>query len=236
MGTVGGICRCRDGVDCSSPGKHPKAKWKGEPSLLPTKYENYAVVLDRFIVVDVDDRSILETLEDVMGFALPPTWAVDTNRGRHLWFEHTEALAPRIGAWHKVDLKTGATYVVGPGSTSISGAAYEPINALPIAKAPDELVNACGKPRVSDGTVFVPSMPSTMSTFASEWLESLCERIRTTSTRNNELLRVTCEAIRSGVVDESGITRLADAAREAGLSDREIERTQDSARKLVLSA
>lgn len=228
-----GICRCRDGVDCPAPCKHPKDRWKGMPSRLPTKYENYAIVLDRFVVIDVDDRTVLDSLEETMGFGLPATWAVDTGKGRHYWFEAPEPLATRIGAWHKVDLKSGNTYVVGAGSRSITGAIYQPINTLPIAPAPDELVAACGKPRTFTGSAITPRIPSSTSTHSLDWLETLCERIRSTSTRNNELLRVTCEAIRSGVIGPDGIAMLADAARSAGLSDREISRTQASAYRMV---
>lgn len=234
FGPAGGICRCREGASCTSPGKHPKAKYKGMPSRLPTKYENYAVVLSNYVVVDVDDRSILDTLPDVMGFTLPDTWAVQTGKGMHFWFRHTEPLATRLGAFPKVDLKSGNTYVVGPGSTSISGIPYEPINVLPIADAPAALVAACGKAPVHTSTVIRHRIPAVTNVWAMQGVQEACEEMRTSQTRNNTLLKLTCWMMRSGYMGEDSIAMLADAARAAGLSDSEITRTQNSARNMVV--
>jgi hypothetical protein len=233
FGPAGGICRCKEGADCASPGKHPKAKYKGQPSRLPTKYENYAVVLGSYVVVDVDDREILDRLSDVLGFELPETWAVDTGKGRHYWFKHHEPLATRLGAFSKVDLKSGNTYVVGPGRTSVNGITYEPINTLAIAPAPDALVTACGKQREHASTVIQHVVPATTSHFAIPAVELMCDEMRMSTTRNNTLLRLTCLLLRSGWAGEDAVAMMADAARDAGLSENEIARTQDSARKMV---
>lgn len=234
FGPAGGVCRCRDGAMCASPGKHPKAKYKGMPSRLPTKYENYAVVLDRYVVVDVDDRAILPNLAQVMGFELPETWAVQTGKGMHYWFKHHEPLATRLGAFPKVDLKSGNTYVVGPGSTSVNGIVYEPINTLPIAEAPDALVAACGKAKEHTSTAIRHVIPQKTNVFALPYVEDLCNEMRTSQTRNNTLLRLTCLVMRSGYLGEDSIAMLANAARDAGLTDAEIQRTQNSARKMVV--
>lgn len=234
FGVAGGLCRCREGADCTSPGKHPKGRFKGQPSRLPTKYENYAVVLGRYVVVDVDDRSILDTLPEVLGFALPETWAVDTGKGRHYWFQHTEPLATRLGAFPKVDLKSGNTYVVGPGSVSITGTFYEPINELPIAPAPEDLVVACGRQRVQLDVPVTHSIPKTTSRFGLPTVEQWCAEMRDTSTRNNTLLRLSCLMMRSGWAGEDALVMLALAAEEAGLGAYEIERTMDSARRMVM--
>lgn len=236
FGVAGGLCRCREGADCASPGKHPKGRYKGQPSRLPTKYENYAVVLGPYVVVDVDDRDILDTLPEVLGFELPDTWAVDTGKGRHYWFKHTDPLATRLGAFPKVDLKSGNTYVVGPGSVSVTGAIYEPINSLPIAPAPEALVNACGRQRVQMDAPITHSIPKTTSHFAMPTVEQWCAEMRDTTTRNNTLLRLSCLMMRSGWAGEDALILLAEAAHEAGLGGYEIERTMESARRMVTGA
>jgi hypothetical protein len=205
------------------------------PSRLPTIYENYAIVLDQYVVVDVDDRAILDNLPEVLGFYLPETWAVDTGKGRHYYFKHTEPLATRLGAFPKVDLKSGNTYVVGPGSTSINGIVYEPINTLPIAAAPEELVKACGPQRSHTAA----RIPNTMSMTTSQWampaVQEALQEMESSQTRNNTLLRLTCHMIRSGWAGWDAIEMLAESARIAGLSEGEIQRTQQSAIQMVLA-
>jgi len=234
FGPAGGMCRCRAGASCESPGKHPVGRYKGQPSRLPTGYQNYGVVLGRFVVVDVDDRAILDDLHGVLGFDLPDTWAVDTGKGRHYWFEAPEPMATRLGAFTKVDLKSGTTYVVGPGSISVTGTVYEPINTLPIAAAPEALLKACGKAKRHVDTVVMHTIPRTTSPFGLDWVRSRCDEMRSSGTRNNTLLRITCEFLRAGWVGEDSIALLADAAIEAGLGEEEVRRTQDSARRMVV--
>jgi len=233
FGPAGGICSCRSGASCQSPGKHPRARYKGQPSRLPTTHENYAVVLGPYVVVDVDDRSLLDRLPEVLGFDLPETWSVDTARGRHLWYKADRPLATRLGARPHVDLKSGTTYVVGPGSVSVTGVVYEPINTLDIAPAPEALVRECGTPRRHVETVLTRPVPRITSRFAMPLVDRWCDEMRASTTRNNDLLRITCAMLRSGVVGEDGIALLADAAREAGLDGDEIGRTQASARRMV---
>lgn len=233
FGPAGGICRCRDGAACASPGKHPKARYKGQPSRLPAAMENYAVVLGRYVVVDVDDREVLERLPEVLGFELPDTWAVDTGKGRHYWFHHGEPLATRLGAFPKVDLKSGATYVVGPGCRSVTGATYTPVNSLAIAEAPEALVKACGRARIHRETAITHTVPMVTSRFALPAVEEMCDAMRTSPTRNNTLLQLSCYLLRSGWAGEDALRMLASAAMEAGLSEAEVMRTQDSARRMV---
>lgn len=233
FGPAGGRCSCRAGADCQSPGKHPRHRFKGQPSRLPTGADNYAIVLGPYVVVDIDDRALVDTVEEVLGFDLPDTWCVDTARGKHLWFKADRPLATRLGAFPSIDLKSGSTYVVGPGSSSVTGVVYEPCNDLPIAEAPEALVRLCGAPRRHVESVITHPIPRTTSVFALPTVEQWCAEMRASTTRNNSLLRLTCLALRSGIIGEDGITMLADAARDAGLADDEIERTQTSARRMV---
>lgn len=235
FGPGGGICRCRDGASCDNAGKHPRAKFKDKPSRLPSNIDNYAVVLGPYVVVDVDDRSVIDDLEAVMGYELPPTWTINTAHGCHMWFRHDEPLATRIGRYPKVDLKSGNTYVVGPGSTSVSGVMYEPINNLPIATAPEQLVRACGRPSIASSVKVTREIPEVTSVFAQASVQRICDEMLTTPTRNNTLHRNTCLLLRSGWAGKDAIVQLAAAAAQAGLTAEEISRTIDSAWNAVMA-
>lgn len=232
-GPAGGRCSCRSGAGCESPCKHPRGRYKDQPSRLPTGSDNYAVVLGKYVVIDVDDRSVLETLGDVMGFELPETWAVDTARGRHYWFVADAPLRTRIGAWHKVDVKSGPTYVVGAGSVSVTGVVYEPVNTLPIAPCPAALVVRCAAyaplPPVTH------ALPERTSRFAMQALEERLATMRSATERNVTLHRTACELMRSGIYGVDALAALGDAAIEAGLSEREVLRTIESARRAVMA-
>lgn len=232
-GPGGSICRCRDGASCENIGKHPRAKFMGKPSHLPSNIDNYAVVLGPYIVVDVDDRSIIDDLPDVIGFELPDTWTVNTARGQHRWFKHDEPVRTRIKRWPKVDIKSNNTYVVGPGSRSANGF-YEPINNLPITPAPAALVEAAGKPCTTDVKVTRP-IPEVTSIFAMPTIQRLCSEMLQSDTRNNDLHRHTCMLLRSGWAGKDSIVMLAEAAAQAGLSGEEIQRTIDSAWRAVMA-
>lgn len=230
-GPAGSICRCREGASCPNAGKHPVGRYKGMPSKLPNLHQNYAIVLDSYIVVDVDDGDTLANLYNILGFELPETFTVATARGAHLWFKHDEPMATRLGAFPKVDLKSGFTYVVGPGSRSVSGTVYTPVITAPIAPAPIELVKACGKAHVHEP--MVGTLPTCTMAWAMPSMERWCDEIRASSTRNNDLLRLSCRAIRSGLYDAETIGLLGRAAMDAGLSREEVERTLSSAFRSV---
>lgn len=234
FGPAGGRCTCRSGADCESPCKHPRSRYKDQPSRLPTGGDNYAVVLGRYVVVDVDDRSVLESLDDVLGFTLPDTWAVDTGRGRHYWFVAEAPLRTRIGAWPKIDVKSGGTYVVGAGSVSVNGVVYEPVNTLPIAPCPAALVARC-KPAIDRQWTPVASVPSVTSHFAMQALEAKLDAMRSATQRNVVLHRTACEMLRSGIYGLDALEALGQAAIDAGLSEYEVRRTINSARRGVLA-
>lgn len=235
FGPAGGMCRCRDGATCENAGKHPRAKYRDKPSRLPSNIDNYAVVLGQYIVVDVDDRGVLDRLSEVMGFTLPDTWTINTAHGCHMWYKHTEPCATRLGRYEKVDLKSNNTYVVGPGSTSVSGVVYEPINNLPIADAPQQLVEACGRPSSISSVKITREIPEVTSVFAMPTIDRYCEEMRTTNTRNNTLHRTVCTLLRSGWAGKDSIVMLAEAAAQAGLQAEEIQRTIDSAWRAVMA-
>jgi hypothetical protein len=201
---------------------------------LPSGGDNYAVVLGRYVVVDVDDRSVLDNLHETLGFTLPDTWAVDTGRGRHYWFVAEQPLRTRLGAWHKVDVKSGPTYVVGAGSVSVTGVVYEPINTLPIAPCPTELVKRCalaGRPMAP----VVHALPSSTGHFAWQALEPLLDAMRSASERNNTLHRTACQMMRSGLYGADALAALAGAAIDAGLTEHEVRRTIESAKRSVMA-
>ena len=169
-------------------------------------------------------------------------WCVETTlseivKGHPVIVRHCRRYAPSNtdGRWPKVDLKSNNTYVVGPGSTSVSGVVYEPINNLPIAAAPDQLVAACGRPHTIEGVKVTRPIPEVTSIFAMPTVERLCDEMRATNTRNNTLHRTTCLLLRSGWAGKDSIVMLAAAAADAGLGAEEIQRTIDSAWGAVMA-
>jgi hypothetical protein len=175
----------------------------------------------------------LQSIYDVLGFRLPETYTVKTGRGAHLWFEHTEPLGTRLGAFPKVDLKSGFSYVVGPGSRSINGTVYDPVITAPIAPCPPELVKLCGQTHTH--IPMTASLPYESYPTAIPTLLSWCYDITVSQTRNNDLLRLTCRAIRSGLFARKEIMMLGEAARQAGLTEDEVHRTMESAFRSVMS-
>ena len=90
-------------------------------------------------VLDFDTQHGLAVFEQSYG-KLPPTYAVKTSRGSHLYF-----LLPRSGmATRKFDggeLRSDGAYVVAEGSIHPSGALYQCVSDAPIAECPPKLLD-----------------------------------------------------------------------------------------------
>lgn len=148
--TKDGTCSCRK-ANCSAPAKHPRTS-KGlkdatiDPDMLHLWWEvmwpdaNIGMPTGKVsgvIVLDADDVS---TLEDK---SLPYTIKVKTSRGWHLWFRCPKEGMRSMKLEPGLDLRADGAYVLGPGSTHISGAKYEVEDATaPIAEAPEWLLEA----------------------------------------------------------------------------------------------
>ena len=162
-------CTCRSGKECPNPGKHPRCKrgldsattdrskikrwWKSWPDA------NIAIATGRgsgIFVLDVDSQKggvyALEELREqykaVFGASCEPLseTAVSTTGGGglHYFYRYPAGLeisnsTEKIGAG--LDIRGDGGYVIAPGSSHISGAAYRWAGSgIEIGNAPDWLV------------------------------------------------------------------------------------------------
>lgn len=138
--------------ECGSPNcpdkslyKHPRvSNWQHTPHWSDDQFETmedmgqfktgYGILLkDQYLVVDIDARNgglqswvkLSEDIPEVSGSGL----IVDTGSGggsRHLYFKVPEgtSLMIKLPEYPGIDFKSGAAYVVGPGSLHASGKTY----------------------------------------------------------------------------------------------------------------
>ncbi|MBY0278549.1 bifunctional DNA primase/polymerase [Candidatus Binatia bacterium] len=138
-GVVEGVCVCRAGSTCGSPGKHPRTGQgykdaSADPAIVGAwqwKEANIGVALDdNFVVLDVDPRNgggeSLAALQKSYG-ALPLTPTVETGgQGWHYYF----AVPPKSPRLRNapiapgLDFKSSTGHVVAPPSVHISGLRY----------------------------------------------------------------------------------------------------------------
>jgi hypothetical protein len=96
----------------------------------------------RLLVIDIDPRQSDKWLESVHALALPPTFTVKTwSGGWHLYFKFSGDALISIGTnlLRGIDWRGNGGYVVGAGSV-VNGATYEISKPLPIADAPEPLL------------------------------------------------------------------------------------------------
>lgn len=167
-----GTCACGDST-CKAVLKHPLvSNWQYTPHWSEEQLEvmemtdqfktGYGVLCridDDFdlMVVDVDARNgglheydrLLEKVPEVSGAGL----IVNTGSGggsRHLYFKVRKGLAllTKHPEYKGIDFKSGAAYVVGPGSLHVSGNRYEIAVGSPddIEEAPEALIQLLQKP------------------------------------------------------------------------------------------
>jgi hypothetical protein len=140
-----GVCACRDGKDCRTPGKHPvRRKWQRQKTtdraritkmFEGTTHLNYGILTGAcsgLVVLDIDPRHdgdcTLAELEKRYG-VLPKTPTARTGGGgRHLFFRHPGGKVKNSegdrGLGRGVDVRGDGGYVVGPGSLHASGGRY----------------------------------------------------------------------------------------------------------------
>jgi putative DNA primase/helicase len=149
-GLSNGVCTCRDGRSCTSPGKHPKwPAWQtrgmseaGEAGMWFADHpdDNVGIVCGAsgLMVVDIDSEEGERTAAQ---WDLPPTLEARTRRGRHLYFKARGETVNSI-KFAGLDVKAGNGFVVAPPSARVDGGRYEWSNDLPIAEAPEALMQA----------------------------------------------------------------------------------------------
>lgn len=165
--TPDGDCACGDPT-CKAVLKHPLvSNWQHTPHWSEEQLDvmeevgqfatGYGVLLRGFLVIDVDARNgglasmqkLLEVIPELAGAGL----IVNTGSGggsKHYYFKVSEgmALCVKLNEYPGVDFKSGAAYVVGPGSLHASGNRYEVAVGHPddIDDAPEALLALIRKP------------------------------------------------------------------------------------------
>ena len=124
-----GYCSCRKGLNCSTPGKHPRlGKWPEQascdPNLIAGWWEGWpnanvgvvTGVASKLLVLDVDPRS--GGFESLAAYLpLPSTPTVSTGGGgRHYYFEHPGGKIQGRVLADGLELKADGQFVVAPPS------------------------------------------------------------------------------------------------------------------------
>jgi hypothetical protein len=167
-----GVCRCPEGAECTSPGKHPLNQ-RGfkeattDPdkirTFLSTRSEpNYGMVPpDGVFILDVDtdeERERLTRLAGVLG-TLPATLTDQTANGEHLFYRWPEGIPRPLRKMFGLVNRWGSGqqqgYVIGPRSVHSSGAEYVPAVAgvWDIATLPEDWARAA----IASGDAPAPS-------------------------------------------------------------------------------
>lgn len=232
---TGSGCSCGD-RECRSVGKHPRTRNGKDDATTDIKRVGSWWVIwpdaniglrpaEGVVVLDVDPRAggatSLAELLDGPGRELPPTLTANTGGGGlHIWYRcpgpYRGQLAPGV------DLKGHGGYLVAPPSLHASGRRYSWASALDIAPAPEWLRRLIRRPAV-------PSLARSIATGGSAddgLVRTVAEAAE--GGRNAALHWAACRAAERGA-PAALLGRLRDAARSAGLEDREIERTLRSA-------
>jgi P4 family phage/plasmid primase-like protien len=247
-----GACRCGR-ADCSSPGKHPLARlvphglkdatidadtirswWYQEPEA------NVAIATGGGLaVIDVDAEDGFEELEARFG-DFPPTLESTTGSGgRHLLYATEGKLRSKNGFHRGVDLKADGGYVIVPPSRHASGRCYawdtpDELPSTELAALPawviayrdrDKRAKPGPQPAVVGGAV---------TAYGAKALENAVRKVAgaeegtRNETLNHAAFGLGC-LIAGGELPISEVrAALKDAAREAGLSDREATGTISS--------
>jgi hypothetical protein len=145
-----GFCTCGK-PGCTSPAKHPRTKnglhdASSDPAQVMAWWSQWPDANiglrtgDGMFVIDPDGPEGAATVE---GMDLPPTLAVVTGNGRHLYFFAPEGVEIRNRARVApgLDVRGDGGYVIAPPSVHASGAVYEWVDQeAEIAEAPEWLV------------------------------------------------------------------------------------------------
>lgn len=160
--------RCSCGVeDCNQPGKHPRIsnwtqvpRWSDEQIDMMIEHQgaedHFGVVVDGFLVVDIDprnggDESYWKLVEALEGedLAMQSTFVVHTGGGgRHIYFalpQDGAAYVQHLRGFDGIDFKTSG-FVVGAGSLHASGSRYEAEELDTLTAAPESLLEQLRKP------------------------------------------------------------------------------------------
>lgn len=185
-------------------------------------------------VLDIDPRhggdGSLSDLERTHS-PLPTTWRVATpSGGWHLYFRTTVPLPTKTGFRCGLDLRAVGSIVVAPPSPG-----YSIVRRDGVAPMPDWLVGILSPPPASPAPRRPPPMSGTGPRYVAAAIRAECEALASApeGARNCQLNRSAFALARFTRTGQADATALQDAlhwaARQAGLSEREITRTIASA-------
>lgn len=238
---------------CTTRGKHPAvAHWSRQSTrdlhdiarLFRAGPRNIGVDAGRsgLLIVDEDAPGELDRAAAAVGASVPPTFAVRTAKGRHLYFRQPEDSAPYgngTGALrgYRIDVRGQGGYVVAPGSMHASGHEYRPVDPyLDVLPVPTWLAQLLRPPLPA------PSTPRAPVGSAAEHrgIVGVVQVVLSAREggRNCALHWAACrlsDRVRDGRLDrDTAAAILLDAGRVVGLPDAEIRATIASAQRMVL--
>ena len=235
-GIMNGQCRCKEGAACMNTGKHPIFKWKNQPPRAPRVTDNIGVSTDNLVVIDLDgdvDESVLKEY--------PRTFTTSTGHGFHLWYlaDPTKKVMSIAGWKHKVDIRAVGGLVVAPPSRHRSGSQYRHVAGDSIQRVPRDLLDSLPERPPSHRKVgyTVSDIVEDTHPMVAPLGEILVSEMENWSVgRNQTLFRVACryfELAASKTLGKDVLRNIYEAALRTGLTDEEVQRTLESARRSV---
>lgn len=229
FGIMNGQCRCQDGSECRTPGKHPKTKgWRNLEVDKPVgALDNLGVSTDLLVVVDIDHGEVPSDL--------PETFTVSTGRGTHLWYwaDPDHPIRNAVGWRPKIDIRSVGGLVAAPPSRHISGSEYTYVGGE-IQPVPDVVLAERPRYEHKERKEQVEFIPSDTHQFIQPTIQGLADEVENApeGERNHTLFRCLCrffELAESGWAGEDSLREIFQAARRNGLSTAEINATIESA-------
>lgn len=235
-GIMNGQCRCKEGAACTNMGKHPIHAWKGKPPREPRVNDNIGVSTDNLVVIDLDGDVDQSMLKDY-----PRTFTTSTGHGFHLWYlsDPTKPVKSVVGWKHKVDIRAMGGLVVAPPSRHRSGSQYRHVAGDSIQRVPRGLLDSLPeKPPANRkiGYTVTNIVEDTHELMAPLGQILVDEMVNWTVGRNQTLFRVACRYFELAATKTLGKDVLRDIYQTAlatGLSEEEVQRTLESARRSV---
>lgn len=131
---AGGVCGCRAGANCASPGKHPRVR-RGlhaasqQPQVIRSwwlrwPHANIGLLTGTALdVCDIDTDNGLRVVLDLLDVVRPAGPVIRTGCGWHLWYA-SDGLPSRVAVLPGVDWRGRGGFVVAPPSLHHTGTRY----------------------------------------------------------------------------------------------------------------
>jgi hypothetical protein len=151
---------------CEKRGKCPAIKWDTGASTSPHNIHHWWSGNPRNVALHTGKSGLLVVDEDAPdefakyaanhGVAIPATYTVTTAKGKHYYFQDTEAgaLGNREGAFrdYAINVRSGRGYVIAPGSKHATGVVYTANGVSTVAPLPNWVVEAIQSQKRANGS------------------------------------------------------------------------------------